>query len=437
MKRRLIALALCAAALLSLAACGGEEPEAAAPAPLELSVVTSYGRGDGNRTNYEAAVASYEAKTGNRVIDGSATSNEEWKNKVLSDFMTGSEPDVLFYFTDVDAEPFISAGRVVSIEEIREEYPDYATNMKQAMMAAASDGKHYAVPSTGYWENLFVNRRVLEACGLRVPGPDYSWDRFLADCETVRRAGYTPIACSLYEIPHYWFEFAVLNNGTLAGHLEVPRLDAQGNLIRDAAAESWIAALEDLKALYEAQYLPENTLTATDAETVALFAEGQAAFLVDGSWKVGYLTEYYPEHLDDYVVCCVPGKGERKATEAIGGISMGYFITRKAWNDPQKREAAVSFVFHMTSEEVLSSFITTEVTALIDGADPAGLNAIQQSAAETNAHITGIVGAVQDLISGEAKGELFADIQKCVTGQMSAEAAVEAAIRLNEEQYAS
>ena len=55
----------------------------------------------------------------------------------------------------------------------------------------------------------------------------------------------------------------------------------------------------------------------------------------------------------------------------------------------------------------------------------------------TNAHITGIVGAVQDLISGEAKGELFADIQKCVTGQMSAEAAVEAAIRLNEEQYAS
>ena len=133
------------------------------------------------------------------------------------------------------------------------------------------------------------------------------------------------------------------------------------------------------------------------------------------------------------MVCCVPGKGERKATEAIGGISMGYFITRKAWNDPRKREAAVSFVFHMTSEEVLSSFITTEVTALIDGADPAGLNAIQQSAAETNAHITGIVGAVQDLISGEAKGELFADIQKCVTGQMSAEAAVEAAIRLNEE----
>ena len=435
MKKRMTALLLAALTILSLAGCGRTEEKSPSQQGVEISVVTSYGRGDGNRKNFEAAVASYEERTGNRVSDGSSISSEEWKNKVLSDFMTGSEPDVLFYFTDVDAEPFINAGRVVSIEEIREEYPDYATNMKQAMMAVAADGRHYAVPSTGYWENLFVNRRVLEACGVKIPGPDYDWENFLADCERIRSAGYTPLACSLFEIPHYLFEFAVLNNGTLETHLEVPRLDEEGKLIPDAAAESWIAGIEDIKTLYESGYLPENTLTATDAETVALFAEGKAAFLIDGSWKVGYFTEYYPEHLDDYVVCCVPGKGERKATEAIGGISMGYYITRKAWNDPQKREAAVSFVFHMTSEEVLSSFVTTEVTALIDGTIPTGLNAVQQSAAETNAHITGIVGAVQDTISGEAKSELFADIQKCVTGQMSADEAVEAAVRINAEQY--
>ena len=443
--KRLLALLLVLVMALSLVACGqsaAPAEESAAPSagtdntepakePVMLNVVTSYGGDDGNRKNFEAAVKSYEEETGNKVNDGSATSNEEWKAKVLTDFETGSEPDVLFFFTNADAEPFISAGKVVSIDEIRAEYPDYAANMKDSMMAVASDGKQYAVPSSGYWENMFVNKSVLDACGIEVPGPDYTWDQFLADCQTILDNGYTPIACSLVEVPHYWFEFAVMNNGSLANQLEVPTVDADGKLVDDAAAQKWIAALNDLKELYELGYFPKNTLTATDAETVAMFGDGEAAFLIDGSWKVGHFVENYADTLDDYVVSYVPGKGDRSASEAIGGISMGYFITRKAWDDPAKREAAVEFVSHLTSDEVLSTFVTTEVTALVNGAKPSGLNALQQSAADANASITGVVGAVQDTITGEAKGDLFANIQNVVTGKMTAEEAVESAIKLN------
>ncbi|MBR6839733.1 MAG: extracellular solute-binding protein, partial [Oscillospiraceae bacterium] len=249
---------------------------------VTLNVVTSYGGDDGNRGNFEAAVKAYEASTGNKVNDGSATSNEEWKAKVLTDFETGSEPDVLFFFTNADAEPFISAGKAVSIEEIRAEYPDYATNMRDSMLAVASDGKQYAVPSYGYWENMFVNKTVLADCGIEVPGPDYTWDQFLADCETIKANGYTPIACSLVEVPHYWFEFLVMNNGTVENHLDIPAA------ADDAVGQKWTAALEDSKALYEAGYFPANTLTASDAETVEMFNQGEAAFLIDGSWKVGY-----------------------------------------------------------------------------------------------------------------------------------------------------
>ena len=426
----LLALAIC----LGLTACGTDDAPSGTEAAREsvtLTVVTSYGGDDGNRGSFVTAVEEYQAATGVTVEDHSAASNEEWKNKVLTDFMTGSEPDVLFYFTNADADPFINAGKVVSIEEIREEYPDYATNMKESMMAVASDGLHYAVPSSGFWETLFVNTAVLEQCGVAVPGADYTWEAFLRDCETIKEAGFTPIACSLYEIPHYWFEFAVMNNGSLASHLEVPTLDETGALRDDAASRKWIAALEDIRLLYEAGYFPRNTLTATDAETVALFGRGEAAFLIDGSWKVGYFTKNFPEALDSIQVRFAPGKGERLATDAIGGISMGYFITRKAWEDPRTREAAVEFVFHMTSEEVLGSFVTTEVTALVNGAAPKGLNTLQNSAADAIVELTGVVGAVQDAISGEAKSDLFANIQKVVTGQMTPAEAVESAIRLN------
>ena len=400
----------------------GAEP---ATGPVELTIVTSYGGDDGNRKNYENALASYEAATGNTVLDASATSNEEWKAKVLTDFQTGTEPDVLFFFTNADAEPFISAGKVVDIATIRATYPEYAGNMRDSMLAVAQDGKNYAVPSSGFWENMFVNKKVLADCGVAVPGPDYTWDQFLTDCQTIKDKGYTPIACSLFEVPHYWFEFCVMNNGTLADQLDVP------TSADDAAGQKWVAALNDIKDLYERGFFPANTLTATDAETVQMMADGDAAFLIDGSWKVGYFNDNCGDHLEDYAVSYVPAKGSRKASEAIGGISMGYFITKKAWDDPAKQAAAVALVEHLTSDDVMSTFVTTEVTALKNGASPAGLNALQQSAADANANITGVVGAVQDTITSECKTDLFANVQNVVTGAMSAEDAVTSAIALN------
>ena len=397
---------------------------AAADDSVTINVVTSYGGDDGNRKNFEAAVKAYEEATGNKVNDGSATSNEEWKAKVLTDFETGSEPDVLFYFTNADAEPFVSAGKVVSIEEIRKEYPEYAANMKDSMMAVAADGKQYSVPSSGYWENMFVNKKVLEDCGVAIPGPDYTWDQFLADCETIKANGFTPIACSLFEVPHYWFEFMVMNNGTVANHLTVPAS------VDDEAGQKWVKGLNDIKDLYERGFFPANTLTASDAETVELFNAGDAAFLIDGSWKVGYFTQNAAD-INDFAIAYVPGKGDRKATEAIGGISMGYFITTKAWNDPAKREAAVKFVECLTSDEILSTFVTTEVTALMNGAKPAGLNPLQQSAADTNGNVSAIAGAVQDLLTAEARGSLFANVQNIVTGKITAEDALAEALKLN------
>ena len=439
-KNRLFALLLAAILLLSLlAGCGGspsgsDPTKAPGPgtqdnqkpaAPVELNVVTSYGGDDGHRKDYENAVKSYEDATGNRIQDASATSNEEWKAKVLTDFEAGTEPDVLFFFTNADAEPIIQAGKVVDVATIRAQYPDYASNMRDSMLAVASDGKNYAIPSSGFWENMFVNTKVLDDCGVAVPGPDYTWDQFLADCQTIKDKGYTPIACSLFEVPHYWFEFCVMNNGTLANQLDVPKS------ADDAAGKKWAAALNDIKDLYERGYFPVNTLTATDAETVQLFGDGEAAFLIDGSWKVSYFMENHPDQLSDYAISYVPAKGERKASEAIGGISMGYFITKKAWDDPAKQAAAVDFVKHMTSDEVMSTFVTTEVTALKNGASPSGLNALQQSAADANGAITGVVGAVQDTITGECKTDLFGNVQNVVTGAMTAEEAVASAIKLN------
>ena len=76
-------------------------------------MVTSFGGDDGNRANYKAAVTAYEVASGNRISDSSEASTEEWKSRVMQDFETGSEPDVLFYFNGADLIPEEWGGETV------------------------------------------------------------------------------------------------------------------------------------------------------------------------------------------------------------------------------------------------------------------------------------------------------------------------------------
>lgn len=397
---------------------------------VELRVVSSFAGTDGNRATYEEAYKAWEKETGNTVKDESQTADEAWKAKVIADFETGSDPDVLFFFNGKDANTIVEGKKVVSLEEIRKEYPDYASNMIDASIPASpADGKQYAVPTIGYWEGMFTNTKVLEECGLKAPDATTTWDDFLKMCETIKEKGYTPIAASLQHVPHYWFEYVILNNGGPQNHLTIPKT------ADDAAAKAWEAGLEDLKALYEKGYLPKNTLSATDEETFQLMYDGKAAFAIDGSWKTNQIVENVEaDRLADYTCTYVPAKGDRKPTDIIGGLSMGYYITAKAWADADKRAAAVSFIEAMTTDAVISKMAAgTAATALkTTPAKPADLNSLQDAAYKMVTGATSVTPAVQDYITPEAKDQILTvDTKLVANGSVTATQALENMIKVN------
>ena len=420
--KRVYILIAAAVFLGSLTGCGSGSKEEKG---VEIKVVTPFSSDDGNRENFVNAYRAYEEATGNSVVDLSFTSNEAWKLQVTEDFETGNEPDVLFYFTGADADKLVESGKLVSISDIRREYPDYAENMKESMMPVSTlDGRQYAVPVNGYWEGLFVNRRVLESCGVELPGADYSWDKFLADCEIIKANGHTPIACSLAEVPHYWFEFCTFNNGSLANHLILP--DNSG----DDAGRKWAAGLMDIKELYVKGYFPENTTTASNQETAQLIIDNEAAFLLDGSWQVGWF-QGNARDISDFMVTFVPSKGERRPTDIIGGLSMGYYITKQAWDNPQLREACVEFVKAMTTDEVVSSFGALSVTALRNGTNPPeNMDPLVVSALEMTKNCTGIVSAAQDMLTPDARAVLFDGVVDIADGAASPQEFIDACLAI-------
>lgn len=115
--KKLTAAILSGAMAASLTACGGtadKADNAAKPAAdtgseaagaaqtqggVELEVVTTFAGNDGNAKTYKKFYQMWEEKTGNTVEDMSATSDDTFKVRVVTDFETGSEPDVLFSST--------------------------------------------------------------------------------------------------------------------------------------------------------------------------------------------------------------------------------------------------------------------------------------------------------------------------------------------------
>lgn len=394
---------------------------------VTLNTFSTYAGNDGNAENYQNAIKAWEEATGNTVNDSSATAEETVKAKIRTDFSTGAEPDVLFYFTGSDADDFLD--KVVSIEDIRAEYPEYASNMNDDVMPKASNGVNYAVPVNGYWENMFVNKNVLAEAGVEIPGTDYTWEQFLADCQKIKDAGFTPIAASFVDVPHYWWEFAIFNNDTIDTHLNVPTSTT------DEAGKAWVDGMQDIKDLYELGYFPEAVLSEKDEALQELFYTDRAAFMIDGSWRAGTIKtrasdadgNIDEERLDDFTVVVVPGKGERKATDMITGMSSGWYITKKAWDDADKRAAAVDFVTAMTTDEIVSQFAGTSATALKNGVtlDESTLDSLDKDVIALLANITGSSPAVQDIVAGDARNTMFQAIPQMVSGSVSPEELVQ------------
>lgn len=393
------------------------------PEGTELNVTTTFSGEESNVQLYQDKVQEWMDANGCVVNDSSATSDETFKSRVISDFETGAEPDVLFFFNGNDSNPFVEAGKVVSIDEIRTVYPDYADNMKDSMLeatASPADGIAYSVPFYGYWEGMFVNKAVCEAAGVEIPGADTTWEEFMDICQKIKDAGYTPIATSLAKEPHYWFEFAIYNHTSPTTHTTVPAS------IDDETAQAWIAGLNDIKNLFEKGYLSENTNTAEASEVFQNFIDGKSAFYVDGSWKCGGIADS-TDDIDNFTVTYVPGANNRKATDIIGGLSSGWYISRKAWDDEGKRAAAVSFISSMITDENVSAFAGVAATALKNGAtvDESTLNQVQIESLTMTGNATAVTAAVQDLMTQDQRAPIFDHMPEIVTGEIAVEDAVQ------------
>ena len=321
---------------------------------VTLRTISCFAGPDGSAEEYVAILKRYESMSGNTVIDNSSIIDETWKTAILKDFAAGNEPDILFFFAaGGDSAPILS--RVVSLEEINAAYPDI--NLQEEDVLREPDGKVYAVPVRGFWEGLFVNTDLFDKYQAPLPK---DWASLLEAIRIFRENDIVPIAISLSDVPHYLAEMSVLACATKEEQQARPKTFEE-------VPASWFEAMGVIRELAEAGAFADNAWRTDDESSTALFVAQKAAMKIDGSW----LDSNFPHKMmDSLAVLPMPLKnGEGASSCYVGGVSMGFYLTRRAW-DSGHRDAAVELLKELTSEESIWELGSSSLSGkLLDSAN--------------------------------------------------------------------
>jgi raffinose/stachyose/melibiose transport system substrate-binding protein len=378
-----------AAVLLIITLCLGLM-QAAMAEGVTIRTVSTFAGTDAAAGAYVELLRAWEKETGNKVEDTSATSDEAWKTGVLNDFAAGNEADVLFYFArTADSAPILS--RVVPISEINAAYPNLM--LKENPLSAEADGVIYSIPVRPFWEGLFVNTDLFSQYDLELPT---DWAKLETAIRKFNEVGIVPISVSFADVPHYIVEFLIIACGTPEEH------KARPSSIQEVP-DSWKEGMALLNKLNKLGAFARDASATTEAVTSQLFRDKKAAMQLDGSWFANGIPE---ANWDTTAVMPFPAyAGNADPNAFIGGVSMGFYLSRNAWNDPDKRDAAVNLLAYLTNEEngrQLSTF--------------AFGGKLLQSSYKLLDNQQVMLPPIQDAMNSEARSAWFARIPALVDG---------------------
>jgi multiple sugar transport system substrate-binding protein len=261
---------------------------------------------------------------------------DDFRAQVAAAVQAGGGPDVLnVYYGWIPA--YVQQELLVPFAEDIFPYDQIEADFFPMVKAAKVGDSYYALPTAVRTLALFYNKDHVERAGIELPT---NWDELVEAAKaTVVKDGdnFTTVGIT-YDIGgqgHNWWREALIRQNGL-----VPTSEDNRTLFW--SEPEGVEAFE-----YVAKFLTELDVTqnAFDTDGATAFGNGNAAFHVDGSYRVGSLKGSAPDL--NYGVIPLPGKTEQASFASFWANT----ITRNA-ADGDALIASAKWIDYLASEEV-------------------------------------------------------------------------------------
>ncbi|REK69485.1 ABC transporter substrate-binding protein [Paenibacillus paeoniae] len=425
-----------------LAACGGNKPTdggkasntpsstptetqepSKEPDPVNLRVFSTFGGTDAAREAFQKALDEFTSANPHVKIENDTMSanDDGFRTKVNTDMTNGNEPDLLFYFIGTDASEIIKSEKVVPLDEVLDADPEWKNGFAPAALEFAKheDGKTYAIPLTGFFEGLLVNKKIFADNGVELPT---DWEKMKAAVSGLKAKGIIPLS-GPFDQSHYLLEHFIL---AAAGS------ESQNKGLKDAVDPNWAKGLDAMKELYDLGAFPEDAATIDLGMAANYYSEGLAAMVLEGSWAIGGLSDETKANTTVLPFPAVPG-GAGTGKDVVGGFGTGFYVSKATYDNAAKKDATIALLKHLTSPATIKNIATANGgTPAAAGVEPEGVTQAVLDGFKMVSEATSVNSPIDSKVTPETFSELRANVQPVVTGKKTGTEAIDAAKKVED-----
>ncbi|WP_289042593.1 extracellular solute-binding protein [uncultured Aliiroseovarius sp.] len=293
----------------------------------------------------DTLIENFEAANPGITVKMTTFPYADYRTKVAAAIPAGEGPDVVQLFYGWLNE-YVDAGLIQPLPAETFPAEDIEANFYPMVSAMKMDGDYWALPTAVRSLALFYNTRILEGAGVDVPT---NLDELVAAAQaTAERDGAgnltsVGIAAGMNAQDHHWWREVLVRQFGGSPYTD----DYKTVTYNDEAGRAAMQWFVDLAA-------PETGVTTFGFmdEPQAAFKAGRAAFMVDGSFRIGALND--TRGLKWGVTELPVGPNGEQSNYSSYWVNA---ITSSA--EDEEYEAAVKFMDYVTSDEAMQIWLDT------------------------------------------------------------------------------
>lgn len=293
---------------------------------------------DGVDKGYEAIIDAYTTAHPEVEIEFYSYPETDYYSKLKSALSAGIGPDIYFTTGWNNLQTFVDSGHAENLDGKL----DVTAFSSDALEVETINGSLYGAPGAyAQYLTVFYNKDLFEQAGVTVPA---TYDEFLKACDTLKAKGITPIAMGGQEATPYMFAWLVSCQALAPDYFE----DIRSGKVSTFTDERFTKAMNAMKEWGEAGYYEDNYDGTTYTAQTLLFATGNAAMTLTGSW--GYAEVMQQNEEINIGAFAFPGP---EKTYGVRSVASGLSVNTGS----QNKDAAIDFLNYTCTAEAMQTMV--------------------------------------------------------------------------------